>query len=429
MLALLATTACVGLPDTGPVVPAEDEVGTRPQAEVERRAAPPQEGAPAQVVVTGFLQAMTAYPVRIEIARQFLASNARDAWDPSRKIITYEGRGSVRGEDMVKVAIQRARWVDDRGTWRGKRGSGEVELEFPMIKEDGEWRIAKAPNAFIVTDDWFQDRYRPASVYYLDPTAGILVPEPVFVPIEQEASALVQALLDGPGPQLDDVVSSFVPEGLKLGLSVPISDDGVATIALEGDSGPLPPDAATLMIYQFAWTLRQDPRITSFAITIGDQPVTLDGSTPLSVDLGSEYDPTDVAASSLLFSLHNGLLESGDAESMTAVDGTARPQPVRRLRRRRQPHRRPGGDGLHRPDRVAADLGQRRPASLQAGSQRGDAPAEAQLGLRRPVVARRPQGRRCAGEHGRHGPRRDHCRAGRRTRHHGQAREGLHRLA
>ena len=131
----------------------------------------------------------------------------------------------------------------------------------------------------------------------------------------------MQALLDGPGPQLDDVVSSFVPEGLKLGLSVPISDDGVATIALEGDSGPLPPDAATLMIYQFAWTLRQDPRITSFAITIGDQPVTLDGSTPMSIDLGSEYDPTDVEASSLLFSLHSGLLESGDAENMTEVDG------------------------------------------------------------------------------------------------------------
>ena len=321
LLALLATTACVALPDTGPVVPAENEVRTRPQAEVERRAAPPQEGAPAQVVVTGFLQAMTAYPVRIEVARQFLASNARDAWIPSRKIVTYEGRGSVRGNDVVKVGIQGAHWVDDRGTWRGKRGSGEVELKFPMIKEDNEWRIAKAPNAFIVTDDWFQDHYSPASIYYFDPTAGILVPEPVFVPDEQEASALVQALLDGPGPQLDDVVTSFVPEGLKLGLSVPISDEGVATIALEGDSGPLPPDAAALMIYQFAWTLRQDPRITSFSITIGDQPVTLDGSTPLSIDLGSEYDPTDVAASSLLFRLRNGLLESGDADSMSPVEG------------------------------------------------------------------------------------------------------------
>ena len=163
------------------------------------------------MIVNGFLQAMTAYPVRTEVARLFLASDARDAWDPYRKIITYDGRDNPTGNDVVKVDIHGAHWVDSRGSWRGERGSGDVRLRFPMVKEDDEWRIAEAPDAFIVTDDWFQDHYRPAAVYYLDPTASILVPEPIFVPSEQVAGSLVQALLEDPGPPLTDVARSFVP--------------------------------------------------------------------------------------------------------------------------------------------------------------------------------------------------------------------------
>ncbi len=191
-----------------------------------------------------------------------------------------------------------------------------------MVEEDDAWRIAVAPNALIVPDDWFQDRYQAASLYFLDPTARILVPEPVFVPTDQVAAALVQGLLDGPSQSLNDVTRSFVPPGLTLGLSVPVSDGGVATVTLEGDPGPLTPEAAKLMVYQFAWTLKQDDRVTGFNITIGDQPVTLEGgSSQFSVDLGSEYAPFDVQASSLLFRLHDGLLESGDAESSEVVDG------------------------------------------------------------------------------------------------------------
>ena len=322
LMTLLATTACVGVPDTGPVVSADDQVRTQPEADVERRAQPPQEGQSAQEVVTAFLQAMTAYPVRTDVARQFLATDARAGWDPLRKVITYEGRGSTTGSSEVKVDLLGAHWIDGRGTWRGQRGKGDIRLGFPIVQEGDAFRIASAPNALIVPDDWFQDHYAPASIYYLDPTARILVPEPVFVPTDQVAAALVQRLLDEPSPALKDVVRSFVPPGLTLGLSVPVSEDGVATITLEGDPEPLTPEAAKLMVYQFAWTLRQDERVTTFSITIGDQPVTMEGGTSqFSVELGSEYAPHDVQASSLLFRLQGGLLESGDSLTSAPVDG------------------------------------------------------------------------------------------------------------
>jgi hypothetical protein len=322
LMTLVATTACVGVPDTGPVVSADDRVRTQPEADVERRAQPPQEGQSAQEVVTAFLQAMTAYPVRTDVARQFLATDARAGWDPLRKVITYEGRGSTTGNSEVRVDLLGAHWIDGRGTWRGQRGEGDIQLGFPIVQEGDAFRIAAAPNALIVPDDWFQDHYAPASIYYLDPTVRILVPEPVFVPTDQTAAALVDRLLDEPSPALKDVVRSFVPPDLKLDLSVPVSDEGVATVALEGDPGPLTPEAAKLMVYQFAWTLRQDERVTTFSITIGDQPVTMEGGTSqFSVELGSEYAPYDVQASSLLFRLQGGLLESGDSLTSTPVDG------------------------------------------------------------------------------------------------------------
>lgn len=322
LLVLLATTACISVPDDGPVVSVEDQVGTQPEVGVERLPAPPQEGQSPQNIVTGFLQAMTAYPVRTEVARQFLASDARDAWDPS-KIVTYESRDSLKGTDVVKVRLHGAYWIDSRGTWRGKRGSGDVPLRFRMVEEDDEWRIANAMDALIVPDTWFHDRYRAASVHYLDPTASILVPEQVFVRTDQVTGSLVQALLDGPGPELKNVVRSFVPPGLTLGLSVPVSDDGLAAITLEGGAGPVTDEDARLLVYQFAWTLHQDPRIKSFSITLNGQPVTLPGrgGTEFSVELGSEYSPADVQASSALFALRDGLLETGGPGATAPVAG------------------------------------------------------------------------------------------------------------
>ena len=69
-----------------------------------------------------------------------------------------------------------------RGAWRGELPEDEQQLAFQLTSEDGEYRITDPPDALIVRDSWFAQRYSQVSLYFFDPTGRILVPEPVFVP-------------------------------------------------------------------------------------------------------------------------------------------------------------------------------------------------------------------------------------------------------
>ena len=61
----------------------------------------------------------------------------------------------------------------------------------------------RPPDALMVPRVWFEEPVPAASLYFFDPTARILVPEPVFVPGgDQVASSLVNGLLAGPAPTL-----------------------------------------------------------------------------------------------------------------------------------------------------------------------------------------------------------------------------------
>jgi len=320
--AVLAATGCVQMPEDGPVV----ESGSGGDLDEPRPIAidprPPQPGAPAVDIVEGFLQAMQATPVQTNAARQFLAEDAQAVWDPEAETITYDDY-TPQGELEVSVTLSGGVRLDGRGSYRG-RLAAQRTVEFPMTREDGEWRIARAPDALIVPEWWFAQRFRQVSIYFFDPTAGILVPEPVFAPRgDQLATALTSALLAGPEPGLRRVEQSFIPPGLTSGLSVPVSDAGVADLTLNGQAGRLTPQASELMLAQFAWTLRQEPSIETLRVTIDGEPVTLPGGISLFDvdDVGAAYDPSVLDASAFLYGLRDGLLVSGPPDGLAVVEG------------------------------------------------------------------------------------------------------------
>jgi len=324
VVALLVPAGCVQMPESGPVVGtgSEGQADEPPGVFIDPK--PPEPGANPAEIVTGFLDAMTATPIQTNAAKLFLTSDAQAAWKPEAETITYAEASPPRGGLRVSVRLGGARHLDGRGSYLGRLPRAERALRFPMASEDGEWRIARAPDALIVPDSWFEQRFRQVSLYFFDPSARILVPEPVFVPRgEQLATALTSALLRGPGPALDGISRSFIPDGLSFGLSVPVSDDGVADLTLRGYNGRLTEDAIEQMLAQLSWTLRQEPTIRFLRVSVGGQQITLPGGESLfDVDeQGARFDPTVFGASTLLYGLRDGRLVSGTPDSLAPVDG------------------------------------------------------------------------------------------------------------
>jgi len=64
----------------------------------------------------------------------------------------------------------------------------------------------------------------PFDLYFFDPTGTVLVPTRVYLPRgQQTARNMVRGLLSGPSPELSDVVSTGLPAGTALALSVVVA--------------------------------------------------------------------------------------------------------------------------------------------------------------------------------------------------------------
>lgn len=321
-----ALAGCAGMPTDGPIVTTRDHrdpVSAQGAAYIEPL--PPQPGQSRTEVARGFINAMQAWPSDLSTAKQFLTTDAAAAWNPQDQMVTYDSPPTPRDEGGdVAVTLAGANHLDARGAWQGAVPRGQRTLRLPMEQlDDGEWRIAAAPNALVVPQDWFSSRYRQVSVYFFDPTASILEPEPVFVPVgEQLATTLTEALLQGPGSGLERVAQTFIPPGLDVAVGVTVSADGVADVLLTGDAGQLSANTVQLMMAQFAWTLRQESKVTSIRVSIGGQPVPLPGGvSSYRVDGGAEYDPAGFQSSPLLYGISRGRLVAGTPAALDRVDG------------------------------------------------------------------------------------------------------------
>lgn len=318
---VLALPACVRMPTEGPVVESRGGATVEQPPGIYFDPAPPRPGASAGEIVTHFLEAMKATPSRTSVARQFLTARAQESWAPERSILTYGELGEPLGELDAFLTLTDVNAYDDRGAWTWS--VARMTLHLGLTTENGEWRIDRVPDALIVPEFWFADWYRRVSLYFFDPTAQILVPEPVFVPEgDQVASALVQGLLRAPSGEASRVTRTFFPPDVRLGLSVPISAAGIAEVDLTGDADAVDEVAAQRILTQLVWTLRQEPRIRAVRVTIGERELGLPGGpTQIDLDVGSAYDPTGAQASGDLFGLVEGRLVRGSVQALLPTPG------------------------------------------------------------------------------------------------------------
>jgi hypothetical protein len=319
-LALLVS-GCVGMPDEGPI---HESDASADSAEVQAPsidAVPPRPQAPPADIVDGFLEAMSAWPIQIDVARQFLSEEAAAAWKPDRATITFADALSEVTGSVATIELSEAERLDATGAWEGELPEDEQDLRLDLTTEDGEYRITNPLDALVVRDTWFAQRYVQVSLYFFDRTGRILVPEPVFVPRgEQLASNLTNRLLD-PGENLQGISRTYLPT-VDAGLSVPVSDQGVAEVNLGGSATTPAPEDLSRMLAQLGWTLSQVPSIRAIRVTIGGEEVRLPGSDgEYGVNEWQQYDPAGSGANPLLYGLRNGQLVYGEPDTLAPAAG------------------------------------------------------------------------------------------------------------
>jgi hypothetical protein len=322
-LVVLVTAGCTALPESGPVVDASTRSTVDDDTASGITAVAPTEGMAPSAVVTGFLNAMQASPIRVDIAQQFLSEAAAAEWDPTAGTITYADAQPPQDQrQQVSVSMLDAEYLDRSGAYRGRLPEARQTLRFEMTVEDGEYRVTNPPDALVVQREWFNQRYRPASLYFFDPTGRILVPEPVYVPRgDRLATTLVARLLQGPGRLLGRVVRSYVPRGIDAGLSVQVSIDGIAEVDLGGGPETAGSVGAERMLAQLAWTLQQQPGIRALRVTIGGEPLLgPDGEETYAVD-DAAYAPTGEDPSTDLYVVRDRALHTRAGNELEPVRG------------------------------------------------------------------------------------------------------------
>lgn len=322
---LTLPAGCVTLPDDGPIVEVDGTSGADEVTGVKYDPLPPLPDASRSEIVKGFLDAMTAVPIQTTSAAEFLTAAARTSWQPEQETITYGDRSpAVDSSTAVTVRMfDGANRFDSRGAWSGSLGSGQLDLRFGLEMEQGEWRISDVPNALIVPETWFETRFRRLSLSFFDASARILVPEPVFVANDDAlATRLVEGLLDGPGTQLGRSSRSFFPPGTKLGLSVPVSPDGMADVSLSGVGGQAP-ESQLLMVSQLTATLRQVVGITSVRVQVDGELIRLPGGDDgqFAIDFGADLGPEVPGSSAIVFGVRDRRLVAGIPEALEPVLG------------------------------------------------------------------------------------------------------------
>jgi hypothetical protein len=302
----LPLAGCASLPTDGPVQEGGEAAPSASAAPFDFNPPGPRPGAAPDEIVTGFLDALQATPVSTHVAQEFLTPQAADAWRPDRSTVVYGGQSLSTFGSEVDVQLSDAFQLDRRGRWAGRYGDGgSGRVRFRLTQVDGEWRIQDPPDAMVVPRPHFESRYQEYSLYFLDPSGSVLVPEPVYLPRGVQApTQLVAGLLDGPPSGARQVERSYLPRGTKLDVGVPIGPNGSARVPLSDQMLDLDPDELGLASAQLAWTLGQLRDIDSFQITVnGDVLEMPDGQDTVDVDAFGSLDPSVSTASPDLFGL------------------------------------------------------------------------------------------------------------------------------
>ena len=327
ILAVVLVAGCAGLPTSGsPQVVrkvADQSIPAAPQG--------PDPGQQPEQIVREFIHAsaLTEYDTAGEsfvVAREYLTPAAQKSWhadSSSTPIVVLSddfsatpdpdnpGTVTVSGRQVGAVESDRSyRPVDSR----------DYQITVHLDKTDGQWRITDPPDSVLITRGDFSTALRSRTVYFLDATGRVVVPDIRYIPNshnpELSANRLMDLLLRGPSKQLTGAARTQLGPGAELQSNVHIDSAGIAHVDL-GGVDVTTPAARQALAAQVVWTL--DPDVQQIAITVNGLPLNTAGAAG-----GSTTGPTASASNpdnpDNVYSLASGTVENFSPD---AVPGSA----------------------------------------------------------------------------------------------------------
>lgn len=322
---LVVAAGCSGIPTGGTVqqVREDDDLG---QSTVRYAPAPPSPDATPQQVVSGYLDAMLAFPPSTGVAEQYLTQGAAERWNPAAATHVYRDPvvSAVRGErrdDGMEVELTARGVLDLDARGRVQPAASAERRSFGLQQVDGQWRISAPPEGLLVTEKFYVDYYRAFPVFFFDRSGERLVPSVVHLPAgEQLATSLVTSLARGPSDSTAQL-RTYVPGLGDLRPSVPVDADGVAEVDLGPEAAQLSVADQGRLVAQLVWTLSQVRDVTGVRVTAGATVLTPRGQRVQPVGSWRRYVPRAVESGPF------AVLDGEDPAVVEIVGSTTRPVP------------------------------------------------------------------------------------------------------
>jgi lipoprotein LpqB-like beta-propeller protein/sporulation and spore germination protein len=263
--AVAAIAGCANAPSGGPPKRAIG-TGSEVQAYVQPLPPPPPTKAWGQTaVVLGFLHASASYAFDPAAAEQYLAPPLRKSWHPASGPVAVVGQPTgisvtqykpqIEGTTEPNVPLvtvtligQRLATLSPTGQYQYAPGQN-IPYRFILARINGVWLIDGLPQGqpgLMLTQSDFESVYQARNLFFYAPAepsqpVGVLVPDPVYAPLQSSNSALntnlatglVNGLLKGPGDWLNGATHSAFPAGTHLIKQVTITGR-VARVDLGG---------------------------------------------------------------------------------------------------------------------------------------------------------------------------------------------------
>lgn len=274
-IGMLALTACVGIPDSGPVKAglslSEDSSGSNIAFNPEG----PGRGATQQGILKGFIASFTSATGGYAVAKQFLSQSFATQWDPRQSVQVRTGAPQISqvSERTVNYSFDTLATVDSTGAY--SQTSQSFTLSFAFVREGGQWRISAAPDGIVLADQTFERIFRQYPLYFLAPDNKNLVPDVRWFASGTAATRIVTALLLGPPDWLKGAAFSRFPDGTKLSDagSVVTLAEGIAEVNLSKEALQASARDRQYMYLQLTESLRSVASISQVSLSIQGTPV------------------------------------------------------------------------------------------------------------------------------------------------------------